>query len=379
MNALSRLKWSSIFVKIAILNGLFVFLFLGSKFAQIFFSWLNSLLAWVDYGIVFILVFLIGVAMFLLPPVPGSAVHIFAGIVLGSKSQEKSEEGFWLGVGGATIVGLVAKLLACVGQYGIGYFMGQAVSVQKFVGVDSVPIRAIESVLRRPGMDIGKVALFVAGSDWPISVVCGILRVNIPRMLLCTLPVYIASIVPQTIAGALLTRSGSKWDNARAVTTSFAAFLQAGAALMFMLVILRVITRDLEELTKPRAEHAAIKELTRKKQAYNDAYDAASSWSELSTLQRLVITLAAALHLISTCIFLADSVIGDICFRSFAISNKISNPYDESGLNNNVANVFILPGASIAVGIFVCAVALHVLHSAKLAWLARGSLTHRLV
>jgi hypothetical protein len=44
---------------------------------------------------------------------------------------------------------------------------------------------------------LGKVCILVAGPDFPTSVLCGILKLNIPQMLLGTTPVIFVSIIPQ--------------------------------------------------------------------------------------------------------------------------------------------------------------------------------------
>ena len=47
------------------------------------------------------------------------------------------------------------------------------------------------------GFALGKVCILVAGPDFPTSVLCGILKLNVPQMLLGTTPVIIVSIIPQ--------------------------------------------------------------------------------------------------------------------------------------------------------------------------------------
>ena len=56
--------------------------------------------------------------------------------------------------------------------------------VQRFVAVDKVPTRAMEMILNQRGFALAKVCILVAGPDFPTSVLCGILRMNIPQMLL---------------------------------------------------------------------------------------------------------------------------------------------------------------------------------------------------
>merc|ERR1719203_2611846 len=183
---------------------------LGGKLTYVLFATLEKMLRGEPLEVVIALVLGVGWGMFLLPPVPGTAVYLFTGIVV--VTQAESVLGFWAGVLVASIVGLVAKLAACVGQYGIGYAAGKNVRVQKTIGVDTVPTRAIEQILNQKGLKLGKVAILVGGPDWPTSVTCGILQLNVPQMLLGTLPVYLASIAPQTLVGALLTKDDSDGD-----------------------------------------------------------------------------------------------------------------------------------------------------------------------
>lgn len=104
----------------------------------VFFSWLNGVLgaADINFGMLSALIFPIGLGMFLCPIVPGSAVYLFAGVVLGAQSQLPERPGFTVGVAAAIVISSVAKHIACIGQYLIGYCAGQSVKVQQMVGVD---------------------------------------------------------------------------------------------------------------------------------------------------------------------------------------------------------------------------------------------------
>merc|ERR1719230_622455 len=104
------------------------------------------------------------------------------------------------------LAGSAAKLLACVGQYSLGYFMGKSVKVQQFVGVTQVGVLATEAVLKEEGFKLFKVCILVAGPDFPTSVLCGILKLSIPQMLIGTSPVILVSTIPQTLVGVLMTK-----------------------------------------------------------------------------------------------------------------------------------------------------------------------------
>jgi len=204
---MSSWAWCSIFFKVNLVGLLGVSLLMGMKLTYVFFSWLNETLAAANLGFPLLCVMILGVAllMFLCPIVPGSAVYLFAGVVLGAQSQLTGSVGFPLGVASGVLVSSVCKMIACTLQYSMGYGMGKFVEVQQFVGVDKVPTRAMEQILNQRGLKIDKVAILVAGPDWPTSVLCGILRLNVPAMLLGTLPVILVSIIPQVLVGALLT------------------------------------------------------------------------------------------------------------------------------------------------------------------------------
>merc|ERR1719401_2780092 len=126
---------------------------------------MNDQLLQQDYSSTIAIVFVVGLIMFLLPPVPGVPVYIFCGIVL---AKQRPEVTFATGCTIAVLLGLILKLCACCGQYLIGYFAGRSVKIQKLIGVDTKPTRAIEAILTRPETySLGKVAILVGGPDWP--------------------------------------------------------------------------------------------------------------------------------------------------------------------------------------------------------------------
>ena len=59
---------------------------------------------------------------------------------------------------------------------------GSYISVRRFVGVNSVTIRAVKKILSKPGMSLEKVFILVGGPDWPTSVLTGILRLSLSQV-----------------------------------------------------------------------------------------------------------------------------------------------------------------------------------------------------
>lgn len=283
-------------------------------------------------GTVVVLVYIVGGGMFLLPPVPGLPVYVFAGILLGEKGRQDENIGFWFGCVIAMALGLFTKLCACVGQYMIGYYMGKSVKIQQLIAVDKVPTRAIERILKSRGLNSGKVAILIGGPDWPTSVTCGIIRVNIPQMLLGTLPVIVL-LAPCCLAGACMGRVApgeeSQWSILASSFTAMAAVVNMASMAYAVYKISCTIGKYGEDLSKPRPEHEVVAELTRKEASYVACYTRVTQWSVLSCFWKTLLLGGTLLQLSSNMMFICFS---DWCFRPFSVSSKIDDGYEKHGL-----------------------------------------------
>ncbi len=381
INEMSLWAWCSIFFKVNLVGLLGISLLLGMKLTYVFFSWLNETLAALNLPFMVLCCMILGVAlcMFLCPIVPGSAVYLFAGVVCGAQSQLSGSVGFPLGVVSAVVVSSLAKMIACTLQYSMGYAMGKSVKVQQFVGVDKVPTRAMEQILNQRGLKIDKVAILVAGPDWPTSVLCGILRLHVPSMLLGTLPVILVSIIPQCLVGALLTFQDSSSSGIMSIISSSvtlaAAVVQALAMFFFTYRIMKVVDEDGEKLAQEREEHRAVAELTRKEQDYVQALKEVAEWKRLSLPQKVTVLVSSFCILLASFVFMADySVSTKFCFRSFEITSQISADFVQGGLDGSVLNLVIEPVGWIALGLSVIGTVFHVLINKWLACNARHNL-----
>lgn len=360
-------NWTSIFTKICILGEVFFTFQVGvMKVTYIFLSWLNDTLSSMSIEVIVLLVFLIGSCMFILPPVPGVPVYVFAGILLASAGERTEGIGMWIGLVIAISVSLFTKLMACCMQYMIGYSLGKSVKVQQLIGVDKVPTRAIEKILKTSGLSLGKIAILVGGPDWPTSVTCGIVRVNLPQMLLGTLPVVLV-LGPCCLAGACMAMvvpgEDSTWSMASNASTAAATCVNMVSMAYAMSVIGHIMQNDHDELAKPRPEHAAVAELTRSEQASVDMYNTISDWNRLSCCWRFILFTAVVLMIGSNGVFVA---MAESCFIPFAVSSDINAPYSKDGLEGNVLNIIIvepLPVAPVALGVFAFATLLHIIFS----------------
>jgi len=379
--AVRHWNWASILIKANWLVMLYWTLSVGvAKLTYVFLSWLNEELLKIPFVWVIIIFFIIGFTMFMLPPVPGVPVYICAGILLSARARDIPEAGnFWGGMCIAIVETLILKICAVCGQYTIGYFFGKSVKVQQLIGVDKPLIRAIEQILDTRGLNLPKVSILVGGPDWPTSVLCGILKLNLFQCCLGTLPVIFVSS-PCVIAGAFLSNPGMKTvptvepvanggttttgppvkqnETWQSLSTFAAAIAVMGQLAVFVLAAYytqEVVHRDGEELAKPRREHEAVAALTRKEADYVNEYNNVLNWTTLLTSRKRLI-LASTISMLMSCFIFV--LMDEICFRPFQVSSKISDPFDKEGLDGDIMNL-VYPLGWFATFCFFFACSLH--------------------
>jgi hypothetical protein len=216
-------KWSRIMINVHYwIAVVLAFQVIAGSFTIVFLSYLRVQLAAIPIALVYFIFALVGLAMFLIPIIPGLPVYLTGGIILTDKPLVNALGGgsrgyvwacFW-----AVVLCFVIKLLAVVMQQkGIGERLGNRVWIRSMVNVNSTTMRSIRYLLTRPGLNFPKVAILVGGPDWPTSVTTGILRLSVREMLIGTLPVFFL-IAPTTLAGAFMLKA-SHAANASGIDT----------------------------------------------------------------------------------------------------------------------------------------------------------------
>lgn len=225
-------EWIPVLGWMYIISGVLIVFRIFPVFLNVLLAWVSSTLGALNFWTICAAMFLIGTFLFMLPPVPGPIIYPFAGFLL--SDPEKCPFGFWGGCAVSIILSFVMKMSACaLQQKVIGEALGGNVSVQRVCGVHKPGIRAIEAVLKQPGLSWGKCAILCGGPDWPTSVLAGILRLSLRQCLIGTCPV-ILSIIPMTLTGSLyLKRSESEaWTRTGnlmlLVTTAISAIFWVG-------------------------------------------------------------------------------------------------------------------------------------------------------
>ncbi|KAH8047840.1 hypothetical protein JL722_12861 [Aureococcus anophagefferens] len=141
--------------------------------------------------------------LFLLPPVPGAPIYLAAGVLL-TENGTKNGMTVVMAVCYANAISLGTKLVACtLQQKVIGSNLKHRLAVRRLCSVNSAVVRTMRLVLLEPGLSLAKVTILVGGPDWPTSVLCGILGLDLLPILLGTLPVFLL-ILPTVMGGAFL-------------------------------------------------------------------------------------------------------------------------------------------------------------------------------
>jgi len=172
------------------------------KGAVLFLGYMISIMKELNPGVVVVCFFILGVSMFLLPPVPGPPVYLTGGVLVVGAMEDSM--GFW----GATIICIFVcwftKLFSCAMQQKLfGENLGGYVGVRYAVGINSIQMRAIRYCLMQPGLSIPKIAILCGGPDWPTSVLCGILGVPLKEAMVGTSPVLVLYLAYTVMAGEL--------------------------------------------------------------------------------------------------------------------------------------------------------------------------------
>jgi hypothetical protein len=177
------------------------------KGATLFLGWMISVMKDLSPAVVLFCFILLGVSMFLLPPVPGPPVYLTGGVLLVGSME--GQLGFWGATFLCVFVCWFTKLISCAMQQKLfGENLSNYVSVRYAVGINSLQMRAIRYCLMQPGLSPAKVAILCGGPDWPTSVLCGILRVPLHEAIIGTSPVLVLYLCYTVLAGAFTLKTG---------------------------------------------------------------------------------------------------------------------------------------------------------------------------
>lgn len=289
-------------------------------FLNVFLSWMSAEMHALAYWQVCVATVLVGIFLFLLPPVPGAAVYPFMGVVL-ADPRKGPPGGFWGGIAISIVLSILTKFVAsAICQKVIGELLGSDVAIRQSCGVHKPGIRAVESLMQKPGLSWGKCMVFSGCPDWPTSVLAGILKLPLLQCLLGALPV-IPVIIPMTLTGAFYLRreESEAWNRSvnmmLFLTTALTAILFAGIGSALQgefdkygdkLSKLRPQDIELEWLD---VRQARVAELSR------------ARWEDAPLAVRELLAAGACTVGLMTHLFVWSS---NLCFGSFSLTDDIA-------------------------------------------------------
>jgi hypothetical protein len=332
LRLVARWNWTSVLVKV-IWIGFWVFmLFVGAlRITVVFLSWLNQQLLAAGPAVTILVFLAVGLLIFS-NPFTGHGVPVyFAGGILVTNTLSEPL-GFWPAVGVVCLICWGLKMFSIpLLQIGEGEWYGaNRVWVRQLVGVNSLEIRAIRSVLLKPGLSFDKVCILCGGPDWPTNVLCGILRLSLCEMMIASSPILII-LAPVAVAGALVLRAHEDafWASVSVVALGVATASQSIAVALAVHYIakeavlkedeLRALPPDEEVLAREKEGHAR-----RKLRAE------ISHWKNQGCLSRSLLAFNALLMTLSIYAF---ELFGSVCFVPYEVNDTIEEALGGNALN----------------------------------------------
>lgn len=349
LEQLRNWPWTGVHRKLQLLCMMAVGLqVVGGMGTNIVLALVNSMLQNTQFLLLAVVYFMVGLGMFMIPIVPGVAVYLFGGILVPAgyvrqygTDGDYTTEHFWLGFLVTIGLNFVLKLVACtLQQKGIGEPMSTNLSVLQAVGINTPQMKAIELILRRPGLSFGKIVILCGAPDWPVSVLTGILRLSLPQMILGTVPV-ITNILLVTAAGCFKLRKAESetWSALESVALTIASIWTVLQMALATYYIQETWEKHLDILSKPRKAHVQLDWLDYVKSKQQERVKEFSEWSNLPVVIKVMIFISSALMLISSFFMV---MLQSMCWDNFDVTDDIST----LGLH------FITIYGYIAIGVF---------------------------
>ena len=280
-------------------------------------EWLITL-HWV---LVTFLFFIIGIIMFLVPVIPGLAVYLSAGVILGPTCADTFGGFIPASIYGAFMAWIMKFFAHILQQKWLGESLGSRLWVRQAVGINAPLMKAVRYLLEQPGLSLGKVMILCGGPDWPTSVLCGILRVPLFQMLLGLVPICTLTF-PTTLAGAFQLKidDGAAWASAATVFLIVATLLQLVFGCVALYQIEKVRREKADELAK-YPDDAEVLKLDKAAAAASVRYAAVTRLAIMPRLAKFwLFSSVGTLAVSSYFLFFVPSYL----FEPFAMTDSIS-------------------------------------------------------
>lgn len=264
--------------------------------------------------VIIILWFMVGVLAFMLPPVPGPPVYLFGGVVVVRAFDKLGPAGFWIGCAVVIFFSLILKLSACaIQQKAIGEKLGQQPWVKAACGVQTPFIRAVELILKRPGLSMGKIGILCGGPDWPTSVLTGLLKCDLKEMMLGTLPMILL-IIPTVLTGAFFLKTDPVYSTVGAFLFICSLFVCAGNGMYATYAVQTELEKHPNYLRIKLLKNRELDWIDYKNSKLSSVHYEVNSWPQISLTVKIMMIIGLLIMNFAMFLFTFYS---DECFGSY--------------------------------------------------------------
>jgi len=213
----------------------------------------------------------------------------------------------------------------------IGELLSTFVEVRQLVKVNSPALRSVKLILSNSSMSTAKVAILIGGPDWPTSVLCGIMKLDLTSNLISTLPILII-IVPMVLTGtftylaSLPPKNGViefPWAGTMCtifvVFSAFVQFSSMAAAAHFIKKTMQ--SRSLAEIPMDKEVRNADKKMEAQKAVFHEI----TQWELISPRMRFALRLSLATMIIS---LYTAQIFRKWCFEDFELTSVLQSDSD---------------------------------------------------
>mmetsp|Transcript_16486 Transcript_16486/g.34000 ORF Transcript_16486/g.34000 Transcript_16486/m.34000 type:complete len:850 (-) Transcript_16486:67-2616(-) len=303
---------------------------LVTKFTYLFLAWLRVAISEWSIAAVSAAMSVVGISLFLLPPVPGVPIYFMSGLMLLAVCEPTM--GLVGGVTYCTFLGLILKLISgTIQQQIFGKKLGNMVAVRQMVGVNSDLMRAVRVVMADPGLTWGKCAILTGGPDWPTFVTTGILGCDFLPVFVGTFP-CIVLIIPTVLMGMFVYLEGEPYSYEWArtvgtVATMVTGLAQGGVMLLAAFYLEKTQVDRKDEIDALPLDEEVLAE-DKKVEANSALFAQVTRWEVLP--QKIKCLLLSALFIMMTSCWLV-MVFTTSCFKAFEMSDTIEDALDGDG------------------------------------------------
>jgi hypothetical protein len=356
-NELKQWRWTSILTKVIYIGLIFMVIQVGvAKLVAVFLSWLSEALKDQDLMVVIVIYIFVGLFMFLNPAIPGVPVYITGGILVTHKARCQFGGGssaFWAGLAVACASCWFIKMLSVIIQHKvIGERLGKRVWVRNLIARNSDTTKGMGFILSKPGLDLAKTYILVAGPDWPTTVLTGVLGCPIGAVLVGSMFIMVL-IAPTCLSAAALIynkpcsgappvdeedQSGTIWLTVATLCLALTGLIQVAMLISSGFYIKKALIENKEEIREMFPHDEEVEEYAKESGRRTLLFKCATQWKDAPRAIKWIVGTGAFTMACSCYLVIAAPA---QCFLPFEVTDTIDAPIDEGGLDGNALNIIV--------------------------------------